>query len=291
MRFGTLNGRFVLLDGQLDGQPPDGQLDGLLALDVASASGGRLPADAVAALERWDDVLAWAPSADWATAAPVQLERLGPPVPAPRQVFAVALNYAPHAAEAGFDPPAEPLVFTKFPSCITGGISTVELPAGRVDWEIEVVAIIGRGGHRIRREQAWDAVAGITLGQDLSERLVQLNGKPAQFSLGKSFPGFGPIGPLAVTPDEFTDRDDLAFESSLGGEVLQHGRTRQMIFPVDDLVARLSAVCRLLPGDLIFTGTPEGVGNRRTPPRFLQPGDVLSSRLEGVGEIRQTFTA
>jgi 2-keto-4-pentenoate hydratase/2-oxohepta-3-ene-1,7-dioic acid hydratase in catechol pathway len=277
MRFGTVGNRFALLDGER-------------ALDVASSSGGHLPSDPVAALERWDDVLSWAATADWSTAEPVATEQLGPPVPAPRQVFAIALNYAPHAAEAGFDPPAEPLVFTKFPSCITAGISTVELPPGNVDWEIEVVVIIGRGGFRIPRERAWDAVAGITLGQDLSERLLQLNGKPPQFSLGKSFPGFGPTGPLAVTPDEFADRDDLGFESSIDDEVLQHGRTSQMIFPVDDLIARLSAVCPLLPGDLIFTGTPEGVGNRRNPQRFLQPGEVLVSRLEGVGEIRQTFT-
>jgi 2-keto-4-pentenoate hydratase/2-oxohepta-3-ene-1,7-dioic acid hydratase in catechol pathway len=289
VRFGTLDRRFVLVD-----KSPSG----LMILDVETASSGLLPADAVAALERWDEVCSWAPGADWTEAEPIAIERLGPPVPTPRQVFAVALNYAPHAAEAGFEPPAEPLVFTKFPSCVTGGFSTVELPPGHVDWEVEVVAVIGRGGHRIPRGQAWDAVAGITLGQDLSERLVQLAGKPAQFSLGKSFPGFGPIGPLAVTPDELADRDDLAFEcslrsqadSDLGPEVLQHGRTSQLIFPVDDLVARLSAICRLLPGDLIFTGTPEGVGNRRTPPRFLQPGDVLTSRLEGVGEIRQTFT-
>jgi len=277
MRFGTVDGRFALLDGQR-------------ALDLGSASGGYLPSDPVAALERWDDVLAWAATADWSTAEPVAAKHLGPPVPTPRQVFAIALNYAPHAAEAGFDPPAEPLVFTKFPSCITGPVSTVELPEGNVDWEIEVVAIIGRGGLRIPRERAWDAVAGITLGQDLSERVLQLNGKPPQFSLAKSFPGFGPTGPLAVTPDEFADRDDLAFESSIAGEVLQHGRTSQMIFPVDDLVARLSAVCPLLPGDLIFTGTPEGVGNRRNPQRFLQSGEVLVSRLEGVGEIRQTFS-
>jgi 2-keto-4-pentenoate hydratase/2-oxohepta-3-ene-1,7-dioic acid hydratase in catechol pathway len=277
MRFGTVGYRFTLFD--------DGR-----ALDVASSSSGFLPSDPIAALERWDDLRAWAQRADWSTAEPVATERLGPPVPAPRQVFAIALNYAPHAAEAGFDPPAEPLVFTKFPSCITGPVSTVQLPEGHVDWEIEVVAIIGRGGFRIPRERAWDAVAGITLGQDLSERLLQLNGKPPQFSLGKSFPGFGPTGPLAVTPDEFADRDDLGFESSIGDEVLQHGRTSQMIFPVDDLVARLSAVCPLLPGDLIFTGTPEGVGNRRVPQRFLRPGEVLVSRLEGVGEIRQTFT-
>jgi 2-keto-4-pentenoate hydratase/2-oxohepta-3-ene-1,7-dioic acid hydratase in catechol pathway len=277
MRFGTLGDHFVLLDKDS-------------ALDANAASGGRIPADPVAALERWDDVLAWATTADWSSAVAVTPEQLGPPIPAPRQVFAIALNYAPHAAEAGFEPPAEPLVFTKFPSCITAGIGTVELPEGNVDWEVEVVAIIGRGGFRIPRQKAWDAVAGITLGQDLSERRLQLTGKPPQFSLGKSFPGFGPIGPLAVTPDEFPDRDDLGFEASIGDEVLQHGRTSQMIFSVPELVARLSAVCPLLPGDLIFTGTPEGVGNRRTPQRFLRPGEILVSRLDVVGEIRQTFT-
>jgi 2-keto-4-pentenoate hydratase/2-oxohepta-3-ene-1,7-dioic acid hydratase in catechol pathway len=277
MRFGTVAGRFVLVEGER-------------ALDVAEASDGVLPHDVVAALARWGEVRAWAATADWAAAYDVAAEQLGPPVPAPRQVFAIALNYAPHAAEAGFAPPEQPLVFTKFPSCIVGPVAEVALPAGNVDWEIEVVAVIGSGGHRIPRERAWDAVAGITVGQDLSERVLQLAGTPAQFSLGKSHPGFGPIGPVAVSPDELADRDDLAFESRIGDEVIQHGRTSRMIFPVDDLVARLSAVCPLLPGDLVFTGTPEGVGNRRTPQRFLRAGETLVSRLDGVGEIRQTFT-
>lgn len=274
MRFGTIGGRLALVrDGR--------------ALDVESAGDGKLPSDAVAALARFDELTAWAAGADWTLAAPVG--DLGPPVPAPRQVFAVALNYRPHAAEAGFRAPDEPLIFTKFPSCIAGPVTEVTLPPGKPDWEIEVVAVIGRGGYRIPRAAAWDAVAGLTVGQDLSERATQLNGTPAQFSLGKSFPGFGPIGPVAVTPDEFPDRDDIAFECRLGDELVQHGRTSQMIFPVDDLVARISAVCPLLPGDLIFTGTPAGVGNRRNPPRYLQPGDTLVSRVDGIGEIRQTF--
>jgi 2-keto-4-pentenoate hydratase/2-oxohepta-3-ene-1,7-dioic acid hydratase in catechol pathway len=280
MRFGTLGGRLVLVS--------EGR-----ALDVATASGGALPSDARAALARWEEVRAWAPTADLSEAVAVTDAELGPPVPDPRQVFAVALNYRPHAAEAGFEAPDEPLVFTKFPSCIAGPVTTVALPEGHVDWEIEVVAVIGRGGFRIPRAAAWAAVAGLTCGQDLSERLTQLRGRPAQFSLGKSFPGFGPIGPVAVTPDAFADRDDIGFEAELrsGGttEVVQSGRTAEMIFPIDDLVARLSAVCPLLPGDLIFTGTPAGVGNRRNPPRFLRPGQTLVSRLENVGEIRQTF--
>jgi 2-keto-4-pentenoate hydratase/2-oxohepta-3-ene-1,7-dioic acid hydratase in catechol pathway len=213
----------------------------------------------------------------------------GPPVPHPRQVFAIALNYRPHAAEAGFRAPAAPLVFTKFPSCIAGPDVEVRLPEGKVDWEIEVVAVIGRGGSRIPREQAWDAVAGLTVGQDLSERVLQLAGSPAQFSLGKSYPGFGPTGPVLVTPDEFPDRDDIGFECRLDGEVVQHGRTAQMIFDVPELVSQLSAVCELYPGDLIFTGTPAGVGNRRTPPRYLQAGETLASSAESIGEIRQRF--
>jgi 2-keto-4-pentenoate hydratase/2-oxohepta-3-ene-1,7-dioic acid hydratase in catechol pathway len=278
MRFGTVGRRFVLVDSGR-------------ALDVAKASGGLLPADPVAALEQWDAVVEWSAQADWSTGFDVTDDQLGPPVPHPRQVFAIALNYRPHAAEAGFTAPEQPLVFTKFPSCIAGPVATVELPDGNVDWEIEVVAVIGRGGFRIDRADAWDAVAGITCGQDLSERVLQLAGTPAQFSLAKSHPGFGPIGPVVVTPDELPDREDVGFESTLDGEVLQHGRTSEMIFPIDDLVARLSAVCPLLPGDLIFTGTPAGVGNRRTPPRFLQSGENLVSSLEGVGEIRQHFTS
>jgi 2-keto-4-pentenoate hydratase/2-oxohepta-3-ene-1,7-dioic acid hydratase in catechol pathway len=276
MRFGTVGDRLVLVrDGR--------------ALDVHRHSGGAFPAEVNAALARFAELTEWAGTVDWSAARPVTAAELGPPVPQPRQVFAVALNYRPHAAEAGFQAPAEPLVFTKFPSCIAGPVAEVTLPPGKPDWEIEVVAVIGAGGRGIARSDAWQAIAGLTVGQDLSERAVQLRGTPAQFSLGKSFPGFGPIGPVAVTPDEFDDRDDIGFECVLGDEVVQLGRTSEMIFRVDDLVARISAVCPLLPGDLIFTGTPAGVGNRRDPPRYLRPGETLISRVDGIGEIRQTF--
>jgi len=234
------------------------------------------------------DVLAdhRAPTTDWIPFDPADLEA---PVPGPRQVFAIALNYAPHAAEAGYTLPELPLVFTKYPSCITGPDTTVALPEGNVDWEVEVVAVVGRGGRHISEADAWDALAGVTGGQDLSERLLQLSGRPAQFSLGKSHGGFGPTGPWIVTPDELPDPDDIAFASTLDGEPLQSGRTADLIFSVPRLVAHLSSVCELLPGDLIFTGTPEGVGNRLSPPRFLQPGETLVSRFEGIGEITQRF--
>lgn len=139
-------------------------------------------------------------------------------------------------------------------------------------------------------DHAWKAVAALAVGQDLSERVTQLRGKPAQFSLGKSFPGFGPIGPVLVTPDELDDPDDLEITGLLNGEIVQRDRTKSMIFPVPELIARLSAVLPLLPGDLVFTGTPAGVGNRMNPPRYLTDGDVLVSRIEGIGEIRQHFT-
>jgi 2-keto-4-pentenoate hydratase/2-oxohepta-3-ene-1,7-dioic acid hydratase in catechol pathway len=236
-------------------------------------------------LSDWAAFTDWAATADLSTPIPFDLEDLDAPVPRPRQVFAVALNYPPHAAEAGYAPPTDPLVFNKFPSCITGPYWTVELPGDRVDWEVELVAVIGRGGHRIPAERAWEHVAGLTVGQDLSERRVQMLGTPPQFSLGKSFPGFGPTGPVLVTPDEVGD----AISCLLNGTVVQSASTKDMIFDVPDLVARLSAVCPLLPGDLVFTGTPAGVGNRMTPPRYLTPDDELVSRIEGIGELRTWF--
>ncbi|MEE1765126.1 fumarylacetoacetate hydrolase family protein [Streptomyces sp. SP18BB07] len=278
MRLAVIDGRAVLVRGDR-------------AADVRWASQGRMPADPMALLEQWQAVRDWAADLpDEAYDIPVDPDLLQAPVPRPRQVFAVALNYPPHAAEAGFTAPDEPLVFTKFPTCVTGPRTTVELPAGKVDWEVELVAVIGRPAHRVSEDRAWETVAGLTVGQDLSERVSQLQGKPAQFSLGKSFPGFGPTGPVLVTPDEFDDPDDLEITGLLNGEVVQHDRTKSMIFPVPELIARLSAVVPLLPGDVIFTGTPAGVGNRRTPPRYLTEGDELVSRIQGIGEIRQHFT-
>ncbi|MDH6604791.1 2-keto-4-pentenoate hydratase/2-oxohepta-3-ene-1,7-dioic acid hydratase in catechol pathway [Streptomyces sp. SAI-208] len=279
MRLGVIDERAVVVRGDR-------------AADARWASKGRLPTDPMLLLADWARLREWAAGLpDGAYDIPVDSTALGAPVPRPRQVFAIALNYPPHAAEAGFTPPGEPLVFTKFPACITGPHTTVALPRGKVDWEVELVAVIGRDTYRVSEDRAWAAVAGLTVGQDLSERVTQLQGKPAQFGLGKSFPGFGPIGPVLVTPDEFDDPDDLEITGLLNGEAVQHDRTKSMIFPVPELIARLSAVVPLFPGDLIFTGTPAGVGNRMNPPRYLTESDELVSRIEGIGEIRQRFTA
>ncbi|MEU0840614.1 fumarylacetoacetate hydrolase family protein [Streptomyces sp. NPDC005962] len=267
MRIARLTGRPVLLtdEGAID--VPDHLADDVLA--------------------RWDDILAWSPTATGGR--PYNPADLRAPVESARQIFAVALNYRPHTAEAGYEEPASPLVFTKFPTCLTGPYATIALPPGHVDWELELVAVIGRAAHRVPEEKGWDPVVALTVGQDISERISQLAGSPAQFSLGKSYPGFGPIGPALVGLDELTDRDDLELICELNGETVQHDRTANMIFPIPRLVSYLSAFCTLLPGDLIFTGTPAGVGNRRVPRRFLTPGDELVSRIGGVGEMRHRF--
>jgi 2-keto-4-pentenoate hydratase/2-oxohepta-3-ene-1,7-dioic acid hydratase in catechol pathway len=225
----------------------------------------------------------------WEHAVVFDVDDLDAPVPDPRQVFAIGLNYAPHAAEAGYTAPDVPMVFTKFPTCITGPTTEVRLPDGNVDWEVEIVAVVGRGGRAIPEARAWAAIAGLTLGQDLSERLTQLAGRPAQFSLGKSFAGFGPTGPWIVTLEELPDANDVVFSSTLDGVPLQSGRTADMIFSIPQLVSHLSMAVELLPGDLIFTGTPAGVGNRLDPPRFLRAGETLVSTAEGIGSITQRF--
>jgi 2-keto-4-pentenoate hydratase/2-oxohepta-3-ene-1,7-dioic acid hydratase in catechol pathway len=282
MRIANLAGRLVLVTR-----------DGTAALDVERASGGRFAADPQAVYESWPEFAAWAASADLAGARPFAAAGLGAPAPAPRQVLAIGLNYAEHAAESGFDVPAEPTVmFTKWPSCLTGPVTDVELPAGgHTDWEVELVAVIGRRAFRISAAEAWGHVAGLTAGQDLSERVLQAAGPSPQFSLAKSLPGFGPTGPWLVTPDEFDDPGDLELGCSLNGNQMQKGRTRDLIFSVPALIAALSRRLPLLPGDVIFTGTPAGVGLGRTPPVWLAPGDELVSYIEGIGELRQRFTA
>lgn len=260
-------------------------------IDVAQATGGRFTHDAIEALERWDELAGTVPGLT-GPVQPVDPAALGAPVPLPRQVFAIGLNYRDHAAESGVtNLPTEPVVFTKFPVCLTGPEATVALPSRSVDYEAELVVVIGRRAEHVAEDAAWSHVAGLMTGQDLSERRVQLAGPVPQFSMGKSFPGFGPTGPAIVSVDEFADPDALGLGCSVGGEVLQQGNTKDMIFPVPVLIARLSRICPLLPGDLIFTGTPAGVGLGKKPPRMLVPGETLTTFVESVGEIHTAFTA
>lgn len=160
-------------------------------------------------------------------------------------------------------------MFTKYVTSISGPVTEVALPpGGHTDWEVELVAVIGARAEKVTEADAWSHIAGLAVGQDISERVVQLAGPAPQFSLGKPYPGFAPIGPWLVTPDEFDHPDDLELRCAINGEEVQKGRTRDLIFSVPALIAGLSAVLPLLPGDVIFTGTPAGVGLGRDPQRF-----------------------
>ena len=277
MRTTTVDGRMtVVVEGGL--------------VDVERASAGRFGPAPLDAFERWPEFRDWVRRSSLTGHVPEGATR-GAPSPEPRQVFAIGLNYADHAAESGSPVPTFPPTFTKFPTSVTGPSEDVVLPSPFVDWEAELVVVIGTRAHHVKVADAWSHVAGLTLGQDYSERDVQMRGGIPQFSLGKSYPGFAPIGPELVTPDELDNRDDLAIQCELNGDVVQSSRTSQLVFPVAELVATLSAVCPLLPGDLIFTGTPAGVGFSRTPPRYLRPGDEVLTRVQGIGEMRQRCVA
>jgi 2-keto-4-pentenoate hydratase/2-oxohepta-3-ene-1,7-dioic acid hydratase in catechol pathway len=259
--------------------------------DVETASAGAFGPGLSEVYSDWGEFTAWAAAAQ--LTADVEFDRasLGSPSPEPRQVFAIGLNYGDHAAETGFEKPDRlPPVFSKFVTSISGPQSVVHLPpGGSTDWEVELVAVISKRASNVAAVDAWDHVAGLSVGQDLSERESQMAGPAPQFGLAKSFAGFSPIGPWLVTPDEFSDPDDLELGCSIDGETMQLGRTRDLLFPVSELVERLSRVVTLLPGDVIFTGTPAGVGMGRKPPRYLKPKEVLVSWIEGIGQLEQTF--
>ena len=277
MKVGNIDGRAVVIDGTS-------------ALDVAVASNGQFGPGLAELFDRWEEFLAWAAGADTTGGVPFDRTDFGCPSPSPRQVFGIGLNYRSHAEETGLQVPEIPAVFTKFPACLAGPDSTVELPADTVDWEVELVVVIGRTADRVEESEAWAHVAGLCVGQDLSERTVQF-AAGMQFSLGKSYRGFGPFGPWLVTPDEVDDPDDLALGCSINGVTVQDDRTSGLIFGVPSLIAQLSAVLPLLPGDVLFTGTPAGVGQGMTPPRFLVPGDVIDSWVDGIGQIRTSCVA
>jgi 2-keto-4-pentenoate hydratase/2-oxohepta-3-ene-1,7-dioic acid hydratase in catechol pathway len=295
MRLANVDGRAVLVTSEDPSR--------LRGVDVETASAGKFGPGLAGVYADWDGFRSWAADAGDVTDATDSAdapgvvgfgrEQLGCPSPAPRQILAIGLNYSEHAAESGFTVPETlPPTFTKFVSSLTGPDCTVVLPpGGNTDWEVELVAVIGRTAEDVAEDEAWGYVAGLCVGQDISERVSQLAGPAPQFSLGKSFPNFAPVGPWLVTPDAVPDKDDLALGCSLDGETVQSGRTGDLVFSVPSLVSKLSRTITLFPGDLIFTGTPSGVGLGRTPPRYISPGQRLDSWIEGIGEIHQTFVS
>lgn len=276
MRIANLSGRaHVVVDGRL--------------VDVERASGGRLPADPMALIPALADI-GELPVPDDAPA--LAGAALGPPVPRPSKILAIGLNYRAHAEESGLEIPTEPVVFTKLPSALVGCADDIVIPEGRtqVDWEVELVVVIGRRGKRIAEADAWSYVAGLTGGQDVSDREEQFRAL-RQFTMAKSFDTYAPLGPVLVTPDELANPDDVGLSCRVDGEVVQSSRTGDLIFPVAALLAWTSRICTLEPGDLIFTGTPSGVGFGRDPRRFLAPGTVVESEIEGVGSLRNVCAA
>lgn len=214
--------------------------------------------------------------------------RLGAPVAGTRQFVAIGLNYRQHAEESGMAIPTEPVVFTKAITSIAGPNDDVSLPEGSVegDWEIELGFVMGRTTSRVTPSEALSHVAGYVLANDVSEREWQAK-RNGQWSKGKSFPGFGPLGPWLVTADEIPDPQAIPLELKLNGRVMQSSSTADQIFPVAQVVSYLSQFMTLLPGDVVITGTPSGVGLGQKPPLFLQRGDVMELSAGLLGTQRQ----
>ncbi len=214
-------------------------------------------------------------------------QRLLPPIPTPEKIICIGLNYLDHAIETGATPPTEPVVFSKFATALIGDGDEIELPrlSQQVDYEAELVVVIGKTGKQIAQADAMSYVAGYTCGHDVSARDWQKGRPGGQWLLGKSFDTFAPVGPCLVTADEIREPGNVAVSMQLNGQQVQHSRTSQLIFDIPTLVAHLSNIFTLSPGDLIFTGTPPGVGVARNPPLFLKDTDLCQVTVEGIGTL------
>jgi len=263
-----------------------GSSDDFRVVDVERSSNGALPSDVMACYSAWQLLRAHAATLAKTDGVACSLEQLDCPVPQPRQLFAVGLNYKKHAEEMGSPIPTTPLMFAKFQSSINTPSGDVRLVGETCDYESELVIVIGTGGTNIAHADAWQHIAGITAGQDISDRTLQYSGVPPQFSLGKSRTGFTPMGPWVADMQDNASRDNLRLTCSINGQMRQDTNTNDMIFDIPEIVSYLSGICQLFPGDAIFTGTTAGVGHGHKPPIYLQRGDIIETTLEGVGIIR-----
>ncbi len=225
----------------------------------------------------------------------VQVKMLLSPVQ-PTAILCIGLNYRMHAQETGLKPPEFPILFMKNPASVTGPEATIEIPLScldplQVDYEAELAVVIGRKTKNISVENALDAVFGYTCANDISARTWQKTGGGKQWVRGKSFDTFCPMGPVLITSDEISNPQSLTLEARLNGQVMQQGSTSDMIFPVAELISFLSESTTLMPGTVILTGTPSGVGFTRTPPVFLKPGDLLETKIQGIGVMKNPVAA
>ncbi len=278
LRYANIGGRAVLVSD-----------DGTRYVDLETASNEAFSPEPMDAFARWDALRAFSaslPSSAFDTAPSIDASLLGAPSPMPYQVFGIGLNYRTHAEESGMPIPASPLTFTKFTSSIAAPNADITLGSQTVDWEVELVAVIATGGRDIPAASAWDHVAGVAVGQDISDRTLQFATQPPQFNLGKSRRGYSPFGPWLMDAADLANRDRMHLSMTLNGETVQDTLTDDLIFDVPTIISYLSTIVELLPGDVIYTGTPGGVGMSHKPPTFLKPGDVLVSTLDGVGHTR-----
>jgi 2-keto-4-pentenoate hydratase/2-oxohepta-3-ene-1,7-dioic acid hydratase in catechol pathway len=210
------------------------------------------------------------------------------PVHDPQKIVCIGLNYRDHAAESGSPIPKEPILFSKYPTALIGHGESIVLPpvSREVDYEAELVIVVGKRGRNLAAASAMDFVAGYTVGHDVSARDWQLKKDGKQWMVGKTFDTFAPVGPVLVTADEVHDPHNLGIRLRLNGQTMQDSSTKQLIFGVGEILAYLSQVFTLEPGDLIFTGTPPGVGFAKKPPLFLKGGDVVEIEIDGLGLLR-----
>ena len=252
--------------------------------DLETLSGGAVGSDPMEALASPDRLHELSTTLEAAEPTGVVSETtLDAPVPRPRNCYGIGLNYKAHADEASMDLPPAPMVFTKFPSCIVGPTADVEMRSDSVDYEAEIVAVIGTGGKDIAEQDAWKHVIGLSAGQDISDRPVQFASKPPHFDLGKSFDTFGPMGPVLVSLDQFDDLDAVRVTGSVNGEERQNATMASMIFSIPVLIAYLSRITTLQTGDVIYTGTPDGIGFAQG--KLLQDGDIVTTSVDGVGTM------
>ncbi len=270
MKLASIGGRaHVVADGRV--------------VDIEAASEGTLSADPMDHIDSLDALAELPIPADATPAGEAVFEA---PVPRPPKVLAIGLNYGRHAEETGFDIPEEPVVFAKLTNAICGPTDAIVIPpeTNEIDWEVELVVVIGKPGSKIAAADAWDHVAGFTCGQDISDRAEQFRAAK-QFTFAKSYDNFAPTGPYVVTLDELPDRNDLRVVTTIDGETVQDSRTSDFIFSIPEVIEWLTRYVTLETGDLIFTGTPEGVGMALDPPRYLEPGMLIGTEIEGLGSM------
>ncbi len=273
------------------GQTHPGVISGEFALDLAAAGFSTvldLIKHSVVGQSQLEKLIAEAPRDARYRLSDVKLLA---PLPQPRKLICVGLNYLDHARETGSEVPKVPTIFNKFSTAVIGPADNIVLPkvSKSPDYEAELAFVIGRGGRHIAPQDWADHVFGYTIVNDVSARDYQR--ATSQWLMGKTFDTFAPLGPWIVTADEIADPHALDIQLDINGEVLQKSNTRELIFKIPDLIAFLSSVFTLEPGDIVSTGTPAGVGFTRNPPRFLRPGEEVAIKIQGIGELRNPIVA